>query len=392
MAGMFYSMKEAAEKLNVTEEKIKELVQAGRLREFRDGPNLLFKVDEVELLLSDVSLSSQIESESAAEAEPIEEPASVEAEPIEEPASEDLVAGTDISLELEADDTVAAEPPALEPPEEEETAVDAMKETGIEEAAQSEIFLASTGSESALSDLTSEELTSGDTALTSEGVNVLGETDSEYQVVEDTKGETQEISAEEPSLEQIEEDVNLDSFGSGSGLLDLSLQADDTSLGGILDDIYMSEGEEGQEAAPVDGSAMEMAVEAEHLIAEEAPEAQVPVITGAMPAYIEPEADTTTTFLVVFTLVISLVVAVYTAVVVLSTSVGSMLQGFFMYALGGCLLLAIALGGASIVTGGDKTKTKKPKAKKEKKVKPKKEKKKKEKPKKEKKKKEKKKK
>jgi excisionase family DNA binding protein len=86
MAGMFYSMKEAAEKLNVTEEKIKELVQEGRLREFRDGPNLLFKVDEVELLLLDVSLSSQAETESVAETEPIEEPASAEAEPTEEPS------------------------------------------------------------------------------------------------------------------------------------------------------------------------------------------------------------------------------------------------------------------------------------------------------------------
>ena len=36
------------------------------------------------------------------------------------------------------------------------------------------------------------------------------------------------------------DDINLDSFGSGSGLLDLSLQADDTSLGGILDEIYRS--------------------------------------------------------------------------------------------------------------------------------------------------------
>ena len=42
--------------------------------------------------------------------------------------------------------------------------------------------------------------------------------------------------------------MNLDSFGSGSGLLDLSLQADDTSLGGILDEIYTTE-DEGAEPA-----------------------------------------------------------------------------------------------------------------------------------------------
>jgi len=53
MAGMFYSLQEAAEKLNKTEEEIKQIVQEGNLREFRDGPNLLFKVEEVEALMSE---------------------------------------------------------------------------------------------------------------------------------------------------------------------------------------------------------------------------------------------------------------------------------------------------------------------------------------------------
>ena len=42
--GMFYSLQEVTEKLNKTEDEIKEIVRSGRLREFRDGPNLLFKV------------------------------------------------------------------------------------------------------------------------------------------------------------------------------------------------------------------------------------------------------------------------------------------------------------------------------------------------------------
>ena len=52
MAGMFYSLREAAEKLNISEDQLKELAQEGKLREFRDGPNLLFKVDEVEAFLT----------------------------------------------------------------------------------------------------------------------------------------------------------------------------------------------------------------------------------------------------------------------------------------------------------------------------------------------------
>jgi hypothetical protein len=95
-----------------------------------------------------------------------------------------------------------------------------------------------------------------DTALTGEGVNVLGETDTDYDVTEDSMAETAGTAASaetgaEASLEEIEDDVNLDSFGSGSGLLDLSLQADDTSLGGILDEIYTAEGGEG-EATPAE--------------------------------------------------------------------------------------------------------------------------------------------
>ena len=55
MAGMFYSIKEVSEKLGKSEDEVRQIVKGGRLREFRDGPNLLFKVDEVNSLLSDTS-------------------------------------------------------------------------------------------------------------------------------------------------------------------------------------------------------------------------------------------------------------------------------------------------------------------------------------------------
>jgi len=44
MAGMFYSLQEAVIKLRKTKEQVEELVRSGRLREFRDGANLLFKI------------------------------------------------------------------------------------------------------------------------------------------------------------------------------------------------------------------------------------------------------------------------------------------------------------------------------------------------------------
>jgi len=80
-----------------------------------------------------------------------------------------------------------------------------------------------------------------------DGINALGEAKEIKNPIDDvmnaptiTALEDQE-EIDKISLEEIEKDVSLDTFGSGSGLLDLSLQADDTSLGAILDEIYTPE-------------------------------------------------------------------------------------------------------------------------------------------------------
>ena len=50
MAGMFYTIQEVAAKLGKNEDQIKQLVQEGKLREFRDGAKVLFKINEVDAL------------------------------------------------------------------------------------------------------------------------------------------------------------------------------------------------------------------------------------------------------------------------------------------------------------------------------------------------------
>jgi len=160
-------------------------------------------------------------------------------------------------------------------------------------------------------------------------------------------------------LEKIEEDVNLDSFGSGSGLLDLSLQADDTSLGGILDEIYTAEGE-GQEPAEA-GSAADVAAEAEQMLTEEEefvgpqPAPEVPAL--AQP-YIElaPDAQSNTFGMLLF---LPLVVVVYTAVVAVSGPRGVMpsilttIQGVIWYIMIGAAVLAgLVVGMALMLSGG----------------------------------------
>jgi len=307
MAGMFYSLQEVSQKLGKTEEEVKEIVKTGRLREFRDGPNLLFKVDEVEALMADTSIMASKESSTGTE-------------------------------EPETDNDWV--PEATEPTE-------AIAEDG--------------------------ELTGADTAIAGDGIDVLGGTDSGYQLADDTKGETSAASGEEASLEEIEEDVNLDTFGSGSGLLDLSLQADDTSLGGILDEIYTPEGDESKKAGG-SGSAMEVAAEAEQMLAEdEIAATQLGMEGSAARAYIEPEPDMLSNALGIM-LFLPLLVIVYTIIVTIAgfndVIILGKIQGMIWYIMLAAAIVAfLIVGAASVFTGKSDKVSKKKKAKKAKKTK-----------------------
>src|SRR5829696_5408903 len=54
MAKMFYTMEEAKGALGKSEDEIKQFAREGRLREFRDGPRLMFKADQVEQLRAEL--------------------------------------------------------------------------------------------------------------------------------------------------------------------------------------------------------------------------------------------------------------------------------------------------------------------------------------------------
>ena len=330
MAGMFYSIKEVAEKLGKSEEDVRQLVKAGRLREFRDGPNLLFKVDEVTALMSDTTAVGKKADVKA------EEPKKEEA-----PAEEIL----------------------LEP------------EPETPHKADDEIVL-----------------TDADTQIVEEGIKVLGETDAAAALKDTGAGDETfkgltgtPAPGKEASLEEIEKDVSLDTFGSGSGLLDLSLQADDTSLGGILDEIYTTPGGDAKptgdvaeaaaagtasSAAPAQvdesaaqGSAMEVAAEADQMEAR-FPEPTIPMPSAAMAkAYAEPEPDTMSNALGVM-LFIPLFAVIYTAIIAIAGFSNIMpealkgIQGFIWY-------VAIGLGVASLIilaVGATMGKEKTPKA------------------------------
>jgi len=55
MAKMFYTLDEAKATLTKNEEEIKQYTREGRLREFRDGPRLMYKADQVEALKAELA-------------------------------------------------------------------------------------------------------------------------------------------------------------------------------------------------------------------------------------------------------------------------------------------------------------------------------------------------
>jgi excisionase family DNA binding protein len=338
MAGMFFSISEVAAKLGKSEDEIRQLVKSGRLREFRDGPNLLFKVDEVTSLLSDTSFTGVIKPAPAAE-----KPAAPKSEEAE--AEEILL----------APDT---------PAKDEEL-----------------------------------QLTDADTQIVEEGIKVLGDTDSLSKEGSDEtfkssgsgpglgsgSGSGSGTPGKEASLEEIEKDVSLDTFGSGSGLLDLSLQADDTSLGGILDEIYTpgTGGDKAAAAAAEPAAAASAAAESAEIAAEAdqfpEPQAPAPALAAAM-AYGEPAPDAMSNALGVM-LFIPLAAVIYTAMVAvagfsnLNPAILKMSKGFIWYIVIGMGVASLLIMVVGAVMGGEKKPKvpkppKPPKVKKEKPPKP----------------------
>ncbi|MBN1818080.1 MAG: hypothetical protein JW828_12030 [Sedimentisphaerales bacterium] len=232
MAGMFYNIQEVVEKLGKTELQIKEMVREGKLREFRDGSKLLFKIEEVDKL--------------AAESAPLDLTAADEIAKADAAST----AGAELDLGLDESSEIQLSPDEDTGPADDLEGLDL---TGL------------------------GDLTKADTNVESAGISVLAETDDGYKLASDTKGET--VAEGEDVLGDLDDDMNLESVGSGSGLLDLSLQADDTSLGAVLDDILPT-GPEQAEGSPGD----DLALMEEGEEAFEAPAAPAPMAAAAVAA------------------------------------------------------------------------------------------------------------
>lgn len=166
MAKMFYTLEEAAEKLGISDDQVKQMADEGRLQQFRDRDKLMFKREQVDELFN-MSRTVKIDDE----------------------------------ISLASDEDVKKS---------ETDTIDLISETSTPQPKDAKSLKSATAT----------------------GISVF---DADEVETADPMAKTQITS----SFVTDDEELSLESVGSGSGLLDLTRESDDTSLGAVelLEDI-----------------------------------------------------------------------------------------------------------------------------------------------------------
>ena len=258
MAKMFYTLEEAKAALGRSEDEIKQFAREGRLREFRDGPRLMFKADQVEQLRGELGAGGDTVdlgvSDSGGMIGLVDTTGAsgtsitlAEADTGIGPSpggtgtgmrlKDDTVSGNDIGL---SGSLGGVPSPASRGGG---TLGGSLGGTGIPLAGSTSggtaIPMAATGAGG-----TAHGMTAGGTAAGISASGLSGSMAGRSRGGINVFG-TDDIGMADPSAQTAisgmdrnqGSGVNLETVGSGSGLLDLTRESDDTSLGSVLDEI-----------------------------------------------------------------------------------------------------------------------------------------------------------
>jgi hypothetical protein len=206
MAKMFYTMDEAKTALGRSDDEIRQFAKEGRLREFRDGPRLMFKADQVEQLRSDLGGGPGIDQVDLGMSDSggligLVDTTGASGTSITLSDSE----GSSGSLKMKDDTALAAD----------------LGLSGSLGGVPSPGPVRSGGLPSGTG------LSGSMSSRSGAGINVFGTDDSVEPI--DPMAQTNITGG-------IRDQMDL-AVGSGSGLLDLTRESDDTSLGAVLDEI-----------------------------------------------------------------------------------------------------------------------------------------------------------
>lgn len=204
MAKMFYSLDETAQKLGVSADEVKAMADSGKLQQYRDRDKLMFKCDQVD------SMSNNDDSTGGL-------------------SLDDSLSGTSLAGDSLGGTSMVGD------------LLDGSSMTG------SSIPLADSSSDTDAISL------SDDTSMGTAKPIIHKEDPRERTGI--SVFDAGEVEPVDPSAQTVvtnavgeDEELALESVGSGSGLLDLTRESDDTSLGAeLLDEIYPG-GSEGSDA------------------------------------------------------------------------------------------------------------------------------------------------
>jgi len=217
MAKLFYTLNEAGELLGKTEDEVREMAQSGLLEEMRDGDQIMFKRQQVDLLAGDGDHADDLDLDFAGE-------------------------GSSMGLGLSDSATNVVSPGA-----------DATADIEEPSSGGSGFGLSDSGTGLGLAgsgaglDLGGSGFgfDLGDSGSAA-GLGLAGDPNSDSGMGVAFEGGEDDDSAETRVADAVDEELSLESVGSGSGLLDLTRESDDTSLGAeLLDEVW--EGEESGE-------------------------------------------------------------------------------------------------------------------------------------------------
>lgn len=232
MAKMFYTIDETKSALGRNEEEIKQLTREGRLREFRDGPRLMYKADQVEQLKAEISpgggdvISLAPQGDSGAPIGIAGDSRSGTGSGISLGDSS-IGRKEDTHLDLSSSGSLGASGSfsgsgsgSLSGIPSPGRAVPGDSRTGAPGTGSGILNLGSGGTGSGMTP------GGGSGGTRAGGITV-------FDVDEDKRADPSAQTAMGPAGEQ----VNLEGVGSGSGLLDLTREKDDTSLGAVFDEL-----------------------------------------------------------------------------------------------------------------------------------------------------------
>lgn len=253
MAKMYYNLEEAMIKLGCTEEQIRGFVRSGKLREFRDAGKVNYRVDEVDQLATSTGDNVQLE-DSGELVLSIEDSQEIPLTPGDSADSGSASEGSGSDLEgggsgVGLSDSGAAFEDSDAPIDLSGSGTLSLEGSGsgelqLEDSGSAPITAASDSGADILDldevDKTAvDEMKKDDTVITNIGISVFD--DEDLEIAADPMAKT--------VLTSEDDNIALDGSGAGSGLLDLTRESDDTSLGAeLLEGIDM--GDSGEAMLP----------------------------------------------------------------------------------------------------------------------------------------------